>query len=194
MTTTEEMKERLHFAASRLGELCDRMVFVGGAVRGLLITDPAVEGPRPTDDVDVIVEVASHVAYQKLAAELRDRGFCEDTRKGAPMCRYRHGPLILDVMPTHVALGSSNRWYPHALTTAQIVPITSVEGTGTELSIRRQRGRLRPQAPRERKARRGDGAADEPRSNGGNDGRWTRRADRGWRRCSAPAELQCDDC
>ena len=45
--------------AKALGALTDEVVFVGGAVVGLLLTDPAAPRPRPTKDVDVIVEVAS---------------------------------------------------------------------------------------------------------------------------------------
>jgi len=39
-------------------------------------------------------------------------------RDGAPLCRYVHDTLTLDVMPTEPALGFSNRWYPHAHRTA----------------------------------------------------------------------------
>lgn len=40
----------------RLGDLRERVVFVGGMIRPLLITDPAVEAARPTLDVDLIVD------------------------------------------------------------------------------------------------------------------------------------------
>ncbi len=41
------------------------------------------------------------------------------TRARAPQCRFVHGELTLDVMPTDAAtLGFSNPWYPHALRTA----------------------------------------------------------------------------
>ena len=46
----------LELAAAALGELRDEVVFVGGATVGLWITDPAAPPPRPTVDVDVIVE------------------------------------------------------------------------------------------------------------------------------------------
>jgi hypothetical protein len=38
-----------------LGPLLDELVFVGGCATGLLITDPASGGIRPTIDVDTIV-------------------------------------------------------------------------------------------------------------------------------------------
>jgi hypothetical protein len=119
VSQVRSVEEILYLAAGRLGHLRERVVFVGGAVRGLLITDPAVEGPRPTKDVDVIVEVSPRSAYYQLEEELRDLGFKNDTREGAPQCRFVHGELTLDVMPTDAAtLGFSNPWYPHALRTA----------------------------------------------------------------------------
>jgi hypothetical protein len=119
VSRVRSVEEILYLAADRLGHLRERVVFVGGAVRGLLITDPAVEGPRPTKDVDVIVEVSPRSAYYRLEEELRGLGFNNDTREGAPQCRFVHGELTLDVMPTDAAtLGFSNPWYPHALRTA----------------------------------------------------------------------------
>ena len=56
MTRNIEMLAR---AAEALGELKDEVVFVGGAVVELFITDPAAPRPRFTQDVDVVVEVAT---------------------------------------------------------------------------------------------------------------------------------------
>jgi hypothetical protein len=98
----------------------DQLVFVGGCTTGLFITDPAAGGIRPTRDVDVIVDVTSYAKYTALAERLRALGLGEDTTPGAPLCRWRHGQLIVDVMPTDVTvLGFSNRWYPAAIETAQ---------------------------------------------------------------------------
>ncbi len=45
----------LERAAEHLGDaLLEQLVFVGGAVAGVLITDPAMPDIRPTQDVDVI--------------------------------------------------------------------------------------------------------------------------------------------
>jgi hypothetical protein len=43
--------------AKCLGHLTEKTVFVGGMIRGLLITDPAAGAARATDDVDLIVDV-----------------------------------------------------------------------------------------------------------------------------------------
>jgi hypothetical protein len=109
---------QLYRAATLLRPVLDRIVFVGGAVRGLLVTDSAVEGPRPTDDVDAIIEISTLQQYQAFESDLRKLGFKNDMRDGAPICRYVHDTLALDVMPTEPALGFANRWYPHAHRTA----------------------------------------------------------------------------
>ena len=49
--------------AKRLGALRNKVVFVGGCATGLFITDPAMPEVRATQDVDVIVEIASRVEY-----------------------------------------------------------------------------------------------------------------------------------
>ena len=103
-----------------LAPLLDELVFLGGCTTGLFITDPAAGGVRPTKDVDAIVNVTSYAKYTALSERLRTLGLAEDTTPGAPLCRWRHGPLIVDVMPTDAAiLGFSNQWYPTAIELAQ---------------------------------------------------------------------------
>jgi hypothetical protein len=103
-----------------LAPLLDELVFVGGCTTGLFITDPAAGGIRPTRDVDAIVDVTSYAEYRALAERLRALGLREDTTPGAPLCRWRDGHLIVDIMPTDATvLGFSNRWYPAAIDTAE---------------------------------------------------------------------------
>jgi hypothetical protein len=107
-----------------LAPVLDELVFVGGCTTGLFITDPAASGIRPTRDVDAIVDVTSYAKYTALSERLRSLGLAEDTTPGAPLCRWKHGQMIVDVMPTDATvLGFSNRWYPTAIETAQTFPI-----------------------------------------------------------------------
>lgn len=111
--------EMIGHVAKRLGELRDRVVFLGGAATALLITDTAIPDVRITNDVDVIVEIASRGEYYRLAESLRDLGFAEDFSEDAPLCRWRIDGIAVDVMPTdEEILGFSNQWYPQALRTA----------------------------------------------------------------------------
>ncbi|MBS1869450.1 MAG: hypothetical protein JSS99_07275 [Actinobacteria bacterium] len=102
----------LELAAAALGELVDEVVFTGGATVGLWITDPAAPEPRPTEDVDVIVEITTRGAFADFEQRMRDRGFHHD-QLGGVICRWRHADsgLALDAMPTNPAiLGFESRW------------------------------------------------------------------------------------
>ncbi len=112
--------EMLRVAVKNLGELANEMVFVGGCTTGLLITDEGAAEVRPTDDVDSIVEVTSYAQYNTFSEKLKDIDFREDTREGAPTCRWVKGEIVLDVMPLdEKVLGFTNRWYKPAIEAAE---------------------------------------------------------------------------
>lgn len=112
----------LELVARRLGpQLCSQFAFVGGAVVGLLITDPANPAIRPTGDVDIVVEVLALSAYHRIEAKLRKLSFALDMRASAPICRWQVEGITVDVMPTlEDILGFANRWYPLCVQTAQM--------------------------------------------------------------------------
>lgn len=108
--------ELIKTVASRLGPLLDKVVFLGGAATGLLITDAAAPDVRPTLDVDVIVEISSRMDYYRLEESLRKLGFKPDQEEGAPICRWIVDRTKVDVMPTdEKILGFTNRWYSPAI-------------------------------------------------------------------------------
>jgi hypothetical protein len=78
--------EQLIAAARLLRPLLGELVFVGGTVTGLLITDEAAANPRPTLDVDAIAEITSYAQYAAFGDRLRALGFREDTSEGARRC------------------------------------------------------------------------------------------------------------
>jgi len=54
--------------ARALGPLVDEVVFVGGTIPALLITDPAAPRIRPTKDVDFVVDsqgIQAHAAFEE---------------------------------------------------------------------------------------------------------------------------------
>jgi hypothetical protein len=108
--------DQLIAAADALRPLLPELVFVGGCVTGLLITDEAAGEPRGTIDVDAIAEITSYAQYAEFGNRLRSLGFSEDTSEGAPVCRWVRGAMILDVMPLdEQILGFANRWYKPAM-------------------------------------------------------------------------------
>jgi hypothetical protein len=107
----------LERGAAALGPLVEQVAFVGGATVALWITDPGAPAPRPTKDVDVIVEVATRGELHTFEAQLREHGFRNDTESDV-ICRWRHDErdLILDAMPAAgELLGFENPWQTAAL-------------------------------------------------------------------------------
>jgi hypothetical protein len=101
---------RLRAVASALAELNEKVVFVGGATVSLYATDSAAAESRPTDDIDVVVEVATYGEFSSQIEErLRQLGFMND-HESTVICRYKIHGLIVDIMPTNPeVLGFSNR-------------------------------------------------------------------------------------
>ncbi len=105
--------------ARRLGNLREKVVFVGGCATGLFITDPAMPEVRVTKDVDVIIDIDTRMEYSKLEADLRSKGFRNDISEDAPLCRWLVNGIKVDVMPTQEdILGFSNHWYLPAIENA----------------------------------------------------------------------------
>ena len=111
---------RMKAVGLALKDLKQEYVFVGGATVALYATNSDLASEvRPTDDVDVIVELATYLGYSELDERLRSIGFQNDISSGV-ICRYKIQGIIVDVMPTDPkAIGFSNRWYPDGFATAQ---------------------------------------------------------------------------
>src|SRR5882757_3169286 len=93
-----------------LEELANDFVFIGGATVSLYRDRPASE-VRPTDDVDIVIELANYDGYANIEEQLRSKGFVNDTASGV-ICRYLVNGITVDVMPTNDGiLGFSNQWY-----------------------------------------------------------------------------------
>lgn len=122
----------IEIAVQALGDLTDSLVFVGGCATGLLITRIRAYQIRPTEDVDVVAEVATITEYHRIEAQLASRGFRHDTSPDAPICRWVGAGVTLDVMPSQPGvLSFHNRWYPLAVSTA--IPVSLPSGRSIKL-------------------------------------------------------------
>lgn len=140
----------LRLIAEALGELRDEVVFVGGAVAGLLITDPLAEGVRATRDVDAVVD-AGRAQFHQVEARVAAAGFIPDMDAGV-ICRWIHraSGVLFDIMPIETdVLGFSNAWYRYAAESAVLVDLgdghairaaNSVAFVATKLEAFRNRG------------------------------------------------------
>lgn len=109
-------REALARVATLLGRITSELVFVGGRVAELLVSESSGTRVRPTNDSDAVCEVTTRTEYYRLGERLRAAGFREDRTPGAPICRWRHGDELLDVMPADGdLLGFRNAWYHHAV-------------------------------------------------------------------------------
>jgi hypothetical protein len=115
MSRRQQNKAKVELAATLLGDMVEEVVFVGGTAPAFLITDSGAPDVRPTQDVDVIVEVTYH-GYSNIEKRLIEMGFGPDLTVAEPLvCRWVSAALVLDVMPTDdKILGFSNYWYKQA--------------------------------------------------------------------------------
>ncbi|MGX5817164.1 hypothetical protein ACWKWU_03160 [Chitinophaga lutea] len=104
---------RIRAVANYLKGLHQPYVFVGGATVSLYATKTDISASiRPTDDVDVVVELASYADHSQLEERLSALGFANDKESGV-ICRYSIHGIIVDIMPISSSiLGFSNKWYP----------------------------------------------------------------------------------
>ena len=101
---------RIKAVHQALGDLSRQVLFVGGATVSLYADQPTGE-VRPTDDVDILIELADYSGYAGLEEQLRRKGFINDIDSGI-ICRYKIQGIVVDVMPTSGnVLGFTNRWY-----------------------------------------------------------------------------------
>jgi predicted nucleotidyltransferase len=108
---------RIKAVYNALEELAAEVVFVGGATVSLYADSPSGES-RPTDDVDILIELLHYNGYAEVEEKLRQKGFENDFTSGV-ICRFIINGVMVDVMPTsEKVLGFSNRWYNDAFANA----------------------------------------------------------------------------
>jgi hypothetical protein len=101
----------LHTVAGGLDYLLPGVVFVGGSVTEIYATDAAATDIRPTNDVDLVVELITYSAFSQLEEQLRKLKFMNDTEDGV-ICRWRYAGIKVDIMPVDASvLGFTNIWY-----------------------------------------------------------------------------------
>lgn len=107
----KQNNEALYQAATLLKDLNEQVVYVGGRIVGLLITDLIEDDVRPTYDIDVALDLGKTdiVAHYSLQKKLESLGFKSE---GNVNCRYVLDNFIIDVMYTDGTLqGINSNWY-----------------------------------------------------------------------------------
>lgn len=108
---------RIKAVYNALEDLKNKVVFVGGATVSFYSDRQQFE-IRPTDDIDVIVEILNYIDRAELEEKLRSIGFEHDIESPI-VCRYKIKGITVDVMPTDdPSIGFKNRWYPEGFKNA----------------------------------------------------------------------------
>jgi predicted nucleotidyltransferase len=119
----EHILESIRVVARQLGYLVDEVMFLGGAIVGLLLTDPAAPEVRATLDVDVVIK-SSRSRYDELDEELRGLGFKHCLDEGAPTCRWVVGDYRVDIVRVGAGANSyQDRWTPAAIDRSKRIEI-----------------------------------------------------------------------
>ncbi|MCB0536223.1 MAG: hypothetical protein KDE33_01725 [Bacteroidetes bacterium] len=97
--------------AEALQHIKQDMVFVGGAVVSLYTDDPAADEIRPTQDIDMTLNIINLSHWEKVQTQLGALGFHPDPF-GHAICSYKYKDIPVDIMATEDGpLGPANRWY-----------------------------------------------------------------------------------
>lgn len=93
------------------------MCFCGWATVSLC-ADRMAEEVRPTEDVDILVEIGSLMDFTVLEEKIRDLGFQNDIQTKF-IDRYKLRDIIINLMPTDPKiLGFCNKWYSEGFKSA----------------------------------------------------------------------------
>ncbi len=113
--------------ALALGELNDVVIYVGGAVVSLYVTDEGAEQPRPTKDIDISVQVSSYRQMDQLREKLANKKiYPAPTEK--IMYRYSLEDILIDFIPyEETPLGPTNRWLKPGFKKASSIKVGDAE-------------------------------------------------------------------
>lgn len=117
MMNQNSVLEQTRNVARQLEPLLPDLVFVGGCLTGLLITDPAVALGRPP--VDMVAEVMTYVEYSAMEKRIHNLGFAQGGWEDASFCRWEKGSARVDLLPLCTSiLGFANPWHHPAMDNA----------------------------------------------------------------------------
>ena len=88
--------------AEALKDIKQHVVFVGGAVVSLYTDDPAADEIRPTQDIDMAINIVNLLHWEKIQEQLATLGFHPDPF-GHSICSYRYKDILVDIMATKMA-------------------------------------------------------------------------------------------
>lgn len=109
-----------------LGELNEKVIYVGGATVSLYINDPGADDVRPTKDIDITIKVASILELENIRELLDKKGFKQSADLDV-ICRFKYDDILVDVMATKpIAWAPANRWFEKGFENLQKIDIDNM--------------------------------------------------------------------
>jgi len=108
-------KEMLAIVADGLRDYLGKVYFVGGSVVELYLGDGASDPVRPTEDVDLVLEIASKFDFRDWEKLLMSCGFKHDMSERAPICRWIFNKIQVDTLVPNLQMGFTNKWYAEGM-------------------------------------------------------------------------------
>jgi len=113
--------------ALALGDINDEVIYVGGAVVSLYVTDEGAEQPRPTKDIDISVQISTYAQMNQLRERLANKKIYPAPTETV-MYRYSYEDILIDFIPyVETPLGPTNRWLKPGFDRAYSVTIGNAE-------------------------------------------------------------------
>lgn len=109
--------------ATALQKLNREVVYVGGAVVSIYVTDEAADEVRPTQDVDLFLEIVSVADLENVREQLTVLGFLQSADDDV-ICRFRYRNYKVDVMSTQeVGWAPANPWFAAGMNNTKRITI-----------------------------------------------------------------------
>ena len=113
--------------ATTLGELNDDVIYVGGAVVSLYVTDEGAEQPRPTKDIGISVQISTYLQMDMLREKLAVKKIYPAPTETV-MYRYSYEDILIDFIPfEEIPFGPTNSWLKPCFEKAYPVMIGKTE-------------------------------------------------------------------
>jgi len=96
--------------ALALEEINNDVIYVGGAVVSLYVTDDGAELPRPTTDIDISVQISSYAQMEQLRKKLASKKVYPASTESV-LYRFVYEEILIDFIPfEETSLGPTNKW------------------------------------------------------------------------------------
>lgn len=124
MSKNPKSIEMIRLIAQALGELNNKAIYVGGATVPFYLPEIYWSQSRPTEDVDVVMEIVGRTENWTTDEMLRSKGFKNDMSEGAPICRWIYQGLKVDFMTADQNIfGFANSWYKEGMEKSIVIEL-----------------------------------------------------------------------